>query len=378
VPAADGRDHEARLERARQQGDPLADEIVARLFDGNATGQINHLFRGILHNDGPLPAELPAELCRYFAQSAALPAWTDPVKLDRAQALFARCGFGVAIALFCSSLPQCFAFPEGAKVLALSAGFGHDARRRILETAQFVFDVAGPGALGDGGRGVRAAQKVRLVHAAVRLMIRRRCPWDEAVLGVPISQQQMLGTMIAFSTVVTDGLTVLGFEVRDDEAEAWFHLWRVVGVVLGLDAGVLPATAAEASALMEAGRRRYWGRSPEGAAQAKAALAVMQEILPTAVLNELPAALVRHVAGERCADLLDLPPGRWANVLVKSSGVVFDSTLAHLFARTPTGGPGLARAVQQGSFALIKALGDIHRQGKDATFELPAHLRGGA
>jgi hypothetical protein len=49
------------------------------------------------HNGGPLPGELPDELCKYFAQSGALPGWTDPMKLDCAQALFARCGFGVAV-----------------------------------------------------------------------------------------------------------------------------------------------------------------------------------------------------------------------------------------------------------------------------------------
>ena len=364
----------ARLERARFEGDSFADEVVVRLFENDGTDQVNRLFRGMLHNTGPLPAELPEQVRRYFAESAALPAWTDPVKLDRAQALFARCGFGVATGLFCSSLPQCFAFPDGAKVLGSTTSFGRDPRRRVVETAQFVFDVAAPGALGDEGRAVRAAQKVRLMHAAVRVMIQRRGAWDEAAFGVPIGQQQMLGTMIAFSIVVTDALTVLGFEVRDDEAEAWFHLWRVVGALLGIDQRTLPATTAEARGLMEAGRHRYWGRSPEGPALAKATLAVMQELLPAGMLNDVPVALVRHLAGDRCADLLDLPTSRWATALVKGSSFVFDSTLAHLFNGARGGGPGLARVVQQGSFALMKAVGEINRDGKEATFQIPAAL----
>jgi hypothetical protein len=43
--------------------------------------------------------------------------------------------------------------------------------RRIVETAQFVLDVMAPDGLGHSGRGVRSAQKVRLMHAAIRHLI---------------------------------------------------------------------------------------------------------------------------------------------------------------------------------------------------------------
>src|SRR6185436_18704389 len=208
-----------------------------------------------------------------------LPTWTDPLKLEQAHQLFARCGFAVATALFSSSLPQCFAFPAGARVLAATSRFEAGARRRVLETAQFVFDVAARDGLTPDGRGIRAAQKVRLVHAAVRLLVRRH-GWDEARDGAPVNQRQLLGTMLAFSTVVTDALRAIGLEVRDDEAEAWFHLWRVVGVLLGIEEAALPPSAAAGAALMEEMRANDWGPSPEGAAQARATLAVMQEILP--------------------------------------------------------------------------------------------------
>jgi hypothetical protein len=39
--------------------DSFADEVVVRLFESEGTDEVNRLFRGILHNAGPLPAELP-------------------------------------------------------------------------------------------------------------------------------------------------------------------------------------------------------------------------------------------------------------------------------------------------------------------------------
>ena len=157
-----------------------------------------------------------------------MPDWADPPKLELAARLFERCSFAVATALFCSSLPQCFAFPEGARVLAASSSFESTPAGGCVETAHFVFDVARRGGLVGDGRGIRAAQKVRLVHAAVRhLCCASRL--GPGPLGVPVNQQQLLGTTLSFSVVVTDALRAMGFELRDDEVEAWFHLWRVVG-----------------------------------------------------------------------------------------------------------------------------------------------------
>ena len=48
------------------------------------------------------------------------------------------------------------------------------------------------------------------MHAAVRLHLGRR-GWDTAGDGVPINQQQLLGTMLSFSLLVTDALRALGF-----------------------------------------------------------------------------------------------------------------------------------------------------------------------
>lgn len=229
-------------------GDPPADETIAALIESGEVEAVNRLVRLLVRTDLPMPGNLPEPCRRFLLEQASLPSWTDWGRIRTAEDVFFRCGFGVATALFCSSLPQCFAFPDGAQILTSTANFREAAHRRVIETAQFVFHVASRGALTPGGRGVRAIQKVRLIHAAVRFLIEQRGEWDRVGLGRPINQRQMVGTMLSFSVVVTDALRRLGFQIGQHEVDAWFHLWRVVGVLLGIPESCLPTDAAEGAA----------------------------------------------------------------------------------------------------------------------------------
>jgi squalene cyclase len=351
--AAAGPGTDPWFQALRQQGDPAADQTVAALFAGGEAGQASQLFQLLRQRADAIPDGLPPPLARFFREEAALPAWADPAQLDLACGLFERCSFAVATALFCSSLPQCFAFPEGARVLAASSGFQADGRRRVVENARFVFAVARRGGLIGDARGIRAAQKVRLLHAAIRHLLSRR-GWDAAQLGVPVNQEQLLGTTLAFSTVVTDALQAMGFALRDEEVEAWFHLWRVVGCLLGVDPAALPPDAAAGQRWME-GLRARWGSSPEGVAQAETTLSLMQELIPVRPFATLPAALVRFLAGDRCADLLGVARADWTSKLLSSGAFVFDHAVPRSFGRST-----LAAAAQRTCFALMKALGELN------------------
>ena len=356
------------IRQMRGEADPVADALVAQLAASGELRQVNGLYRLIVHSGDPLPAELPGPVREYFQSQAQLPRWADPLKLELAHGLFERYGFSVATALFCSSLPQCFAFPDGARVLGATSSFEANARRRVLETSQFVFDVAARRGLTPDGRGIRAAQKVRLMHAAIRWHSskRERHPGD----GLAINQQQLVGTMLSFSLLVTDALRALGFEVRDDEAEAWFHLWRVTGVLLGIEERHLPADRADGARLMDTLRARFWGPSPEGAALAKATLAVMEQTLPGRQFAGLPVALVRHLAGDRCADLLELPRASWTRHLIAGGAFILDTPAARTLARS-----ALAATAQQASFALMRALGELNTGEHPVTFHVPSELR---
>src|SRR5262249_45188084 len=147
----------------------------------------------------------------YFKRTAALPAFADPARIARAQDLFTRYGWQVAVGLFCSSLPQAYAAKKGAKVLGYTQALSRHVRQRIFETAQFIFDAMDPGGLAKDGRGVRAAQKVRLMHAAIRHLVLkdRQRPYDPVAFGLPVNQEDMAGTLMTFSCVTLDALRKL-------------------------------------------------------------------------------------------------------------------------------------------------------------------------
>jgi ER-bound oxygenase mpaB/B'/Rubber oxygenase, catalytic domain len=258
----------------------------------------------------------------------ALPGWADPFELDRAVRLFERRSSAVMTAVFCSALPQCLAFPEAARALAAQPEVESNLRLGLVETARFVAEVARPGGLTGDWRALRP--------------------------GFPVSQQQLLGATLAFSTGVTDALQAMRFALGEDEVEAWFHLWRVVGFRLGLEEAYLPPDAVQGRQLMHLLRERCWGGCPEGVAQAQATLALMQEMVPIRPFVGLPAALVRFLAGDRCAGLLAVPRADFTQKLLASGALVFDEAGPGRVA-----GSALAEAAQRACSALMQALGEL-------------------
>jgi squalene cyclase len=372
------------FDQLAEHGDSEADEVIARVFAKDQTRLLHAVFDLLVRNEDVPPRDrLPRAVAAvdpsvwdFFESTRGLPA-VDPKEIRLAQSLFKRAGFGVPLALFCSSLPQCYAFPDGARLLFSAGDFVTNARRRLVETAQLVFDVATPGGLEPQGRGIRTAQKVRLLHAAVRKLARdARVP--RMTGGQPLNQTELVGTLMTFSVVVVDGLRGLGFAVSDEEAEAWYQMWRAVGVVLGIEDGPerpwLPPRYADGVEVMDQLRRDFWGRSEEGQALAQVTLRVMHELLPGDTIDGVAATLVRHLAGDHCADLLGVPDADWTRVMVgrspllntllgRASGVYFESPLTPL--------------LQTAAFDAMEALSNRQRDGKEVKFRVHTELLAG-
>ena len=99
---------------------------------------------------------------------------------------------------------------------------------------------------------------MRLVHALVRRRLIADGQWDTEVHGVPINQQDSLGTLTVFSTVLLDVLERAGKSIKRADQEAFWHLWRVVGHFLGIAHEHLPANLAGARALACEIREDQW------------------------------------------------------------------------------------------------------------------------
>jgi squalene cyclase len=317
-------DFRVRLEAARFESDDKADAAVTAI---QRAGLLNvaPVIATITRTQDLIPGGLPEPIAAMF-EDTQLPSWADPVRLAQAQRLFERCGWGAAMSLFASSLPQCYACAEGAKILVHTEELRRNPQRRILETARFVFDVTAHNAFGPQSRGLRSAQKVRVLHALVRSLVRDKVDVWNPRNGAPISQFYLVGTLMTFSIVVIDGLRTMELTIDESDADAWIHLWNVVGSFMGIKDDLLPNGAREAESLLEAVREMSWAPSEAGQLLAKATLGVLQSnLLPGNALDGVAPMLVRHLAGERCADLLGLPPAGWADALFEPFTLAMDA-----------------------------------------------------
>ncbi|SPM38984.1 hypothetical protein MNAB215_1165 [Mycobacterium numidiamassiliense] len=369
------------LDKKRQQGDPLADDAVEELFKRGNVQAVNDLMRNLVSNDQPEPKGLPVEIKKYLdATPTVLPGWADGDKIKRGQDLFARYGVQISVCLFCASLPTAYAAAKGVKVLTRTAQLETNTRRRVMETGQFLMNVLDADSFERHGKGFRTIQHVRLMHAAVREMIKQRNVqhpgfWD-ANWGIPVNQEDLAGTMLSFSYVPVGPLRRLGVPVKDVDAEAYLHLWNVIAHLLGVDDDLRVEGIDDATALVEAIRRRQFRASPEGREMAAALMELLDEMTPLREFDKTIPPLIRHLAGDEIADMLAVPPSRYTNDLGDLTDVVnwfwklaFGSNL-----RNSERYQVVSKLALPFGRELMQALFKLQRGGVRASFDIPDHL----
>jgi ER-bound oxygenase mpaB/B'/Rubber oxygenase, catalytic domain len=368
------------LDDMREQGDPEADAVIEAVFKHGNPNAINDVMRKLVSNDQPDPKNLPQEVADYLSKNMTLPPWAEPAKIKRGQQLFEARGLEISVCLFCASLPSAYAAAKGVKVLSRTAQLETNARRRVMETGQFLMNVLDSDSFQPQGKGFRTIQHVRLMHAAVRQLIEDHAGqkpglWDKN-WGKPINQEDLAGTMLSFSYVPLDPMRRLGLPVADKDAEAYLHLWNVIAHLIGVQDKMLVDGIDDATDLVETIRRRQFRASPEGRDMTAALMELLDEMTPLREFDQTIPPLIRHLIGDKYADMLDVPPSRFTNDLGELTHVVnwfwvraFGSNLRNSprcqLAKklvVPFG-----RELMQGLFAL-------ERGGDRAAFDIPDHL----
>ncbi|MFD0265028.1 oxygenase MpaB family protein [Streptomyces sp. NPDC127106] len=309
------------LTPTRKAGDPLADAAIEEVYALGREGEVRTALLGTGENSDTVPSGLPPKLQQYFEQSAVLPAWADPALIDRGHDLLGRYRGHICTTLLCASLPLCYGCANGAQVLDRSTRLTTGVYRRLMETAQFVVDVLDAGGLGPHGRGLRSTQKIRLLHATMRYHVSRLEDWDTA-WGLPVNQEDLAGTLMSFSVVVPQGLARLGVDLPVEDRDAYFHIWRVIGHVLGVDERVNPVAFEGGSALMGTILRRQQRPSQPGTALTKGVLDFIRECLPGPAFAGVGPTLVRHLAGDRAADVVSVPPGDFTKLALDAQSLL--------------------------------------------------------
>ncbi|MDH6127389.1 oxygenase MpaB family protein [Kitasatospora sp. GP82] len=311
------------LNRMRKAGDPPADDAIAETYSLGQQEQVRRALLGFGRNSDTAPADLPPQLQRYFEQTAVLPEWADPALMDRGHALLGRYQPQIVSILLCASLPLCYGCGNGAQVLYRSQRLTSGVYRRLMETSQFVVDVLDTGGLGPGGRGLRSAQKIRLLHATMRYHVARLDNWN-AEWGLPVNQEDLAGTLMSFAVVIPKGLKRLGVDLPDKDRDAYFHIWRVIGHVLGVHEQLNAVEFDDGSALMDTILRRQQSPSEAGTALTKGVLDFIREVLPGPAFAGVGPTLIRHLAGDKAAGIVNVPPADFTKVALQlGSGLNF-------------------------------------------------------
>jgi hypothetical protein len=362
---------DALLDGMRQVGDEPADDVIAEIFEKGSLSDIQRLMNGLVENDAAPSGTLPDACRRYFA-SVTAPDASELPRIERGEEVFATHGPEIVTVLLCASLPSAYACRRGVQVLHRTAYLARRPTRRIIETAQMVIDVMTPGGLTPHGHGIRSAQKVRLMHAAVRRLIRNdpKRPWDTHDLGIPINQADLAGTLMTFTAVVLDGLRRLDVHLEQDDEEALLDAWRAVGRVMGVVPELLPANVAEARALTAAIDRRETCASPEGREMMAALLRDMEQNLPP-LSSGLGPSLVRRLIPPQVADGLGVPHHPIDECIVSIASSVLAQAERVLGAVV-----GRQAAIRTFGLHACEWLLKANRGGRRSDFRLPMTLRG--
>ena len=368
---ADPRWSDASLNAARRRGDPLADQVVAGLYADGDVGRTNRLLQRLAARPGVVPVALPDAVEDFLAQASIWPAWASPEAVHLGQEVFARYSMPALGALLYRSLPECYACAHGVQVLALSQRIDSLVHRRIAETLQMVVDVMTPGSLRPGKRGLRSAQRVRLLHAALRRLVGQERRYRAAAWGVPINQEDLAFTLTTFGVSVLDCLYKAGARLSPAEEQAYHHAWRLIGHVMGVEEALLPATAAEARALRTRVAARQHGATPEGAALERALLGFADGVTPGELFDGVNPTLTRYLAGDRVADLLGVAPTDFTRGVIP----VY-TALVRWADRGQHQGNLIERELwEKVGLAFMRKVLAIERGGEAVTFELPQSLQ---
>jgi hypothetical protein len=232
--------------RAMNTGDALGDAYIDAAFAspkgrGRARKDVQQALEGGIESVGdPSP-----ELVALFEQITTDPAWVDWGKVEHGAEVFRRYGQELYPYFGMVTFPG-YALETITKPLALTGAYtGGSAYGRFLETCRFWTDATEPGALRPGGAGRRSAVFVRTLHSMIRHTVLPHREWDQAKLGVPISQFGMFGTLLLSSFAPGQQLKLLGYLPTDADVEAMMHHWRYVGYLMGAEAPWFPETVAD-------------------------------------------------------------------------------------------------------------------------------------
>jgi hypothetical protein len=304
------------LDGFRLQGDALADTVVNSYFPSRKT-ELQLILDTFRTNSSVLPPSINSEFKLLYDNVFKSLSDSEAVKMVEGQKFFAKNASDIMLLLGFLSLPYCYAAAKGAEVLGRSNRIIAEPGKRLLETAEFVFDITEPNAFDPKGRGFVSILKVRLIHAVIRWYINQSGNWDKEHLGVPVNQEDMAGTNLSFSVIPVRGLRKLGIIVLPNESDAYIQFWNIIGSRLGLNEGLLPKDNKECYLLEKRIRERHFESSEIGRELTKSLLKYFETVTVNSPLEGKSKSFVQFLLGDKVSNLLGIKVDQFSRVSFK-------------------------------------------------------------
>jgi len=298
------------LDEMREKMDPTADKVAAELIEQQDLRGAVRLLSFFARNDMSVDikfggVEMTPLMKAYFEdQSHFQFSPEEEAMLDRASDIFELHGPMITSTLGVRSLLKQYAHTKATNVLRMTTLLEEHTDRRITETFQFVLDVMQKGWYRPEKRGIRSIQKLRLVHALIRVRIlhgmtaEKEGKWDPE-WGQPINQEDMAFAIQTFSVEIIQGLRQVGVPLSDEQAEDYLQAWKLIGRALGVDRSLEPANYDEAAALQQQiYARNFTLPDPSGPPLATALIKFFLDISPFEISETTIITIIKYFNGE--------------------------------------------------------------------------------
>ena len=234
-------------------GDPLSDKVVDELAAQVTPAQVHHVIGAAIDRHDRLPDDTPPSLRDLIGSVSVVPAWFDRDLAMAGTRAFFRDAESVLSALAMASLVEGFSTLI-SKSFRIRSRIATNGVRRLKQNMLQLVEQFMPGGLEPGGDGWKLSLRIRLVHAQSRKLIREAGgEWDAETHGMPLSAAHMLLGAAAFSGRLMHHVDRLGGDFSTREREAYVHVWRWTGLIMGIPDSIMFHDEASAQRTYEIG-----------------------------------------------------------------------------------------------------------------------------
>jgi hypothetical protein len=300
------------LDDLRQIGDSEVDELVDELVGRGEHSQLYSVFQITSYDQLNQLKVTDEKLKSFLWNEDRLPDWADTNKMSQASALFRANGNEFLFMLGIVSLPYCYAAAKGAISLYHTEKIRKNTEKRLLDTTSFIIEIMKEGAFSREGNGFLAVKMVRLRHAIARFHL-RKVPEVSDLQEMPINQEDMAGTNLAFSYIALKAMPAIGVKFSVETQNAYLHFWSVIGFMMGLKKELLSNDLRSAFRLEKRIAQRQFKPSKEGFELTRQLVNHYKAQIPNKATTLLIDSLMRHLLGTEVAKIIGLKRNTFFN-----------------------------------------------------------------